>query len=213
MNDVRERDDLTLEEQQERSRESVRRERERHKIVLALAMCAFLAGDRPTLHGQTRSNVQTTSTRRPDVRFLPTPQNVVEAMLKLAEVGPGDVVYDLGSGDGRIPIAAAARFGARGVGIEIDPALVRQSSENAGKAGVADRVRFVVGDLFEADISDATVVTLFLLPGLNIDLIPKLRQLRRGSRIVSHHFAMGDRWLPDKEQDVSGLMIYRWTVP
>lgn len=152
-------------------------------------------------------------TRRPDVRFLATPQNVVEAMLALAKVTSADVVYDLGSGDGRIPITAARLYGARGVGVEIDPQLVRASEENARKAGVEQTVRFVAGDLFQADIRDATVVTLFLMPGLNIDLIPKLRsELRPGSRIVSHHFAMGDRWLPDETRDVNGLEIYLWVV-
>jgi cyclopropane fatty-acyl-phospholipid synthase-like methyltransferase len=152
--------------------------------------------------------------RRPDVRFLPTPENVVEAMLQLAQVGPSDVVYDLGSGDGRIPIMAAQKFGARGVGIEIDPALVRQSEENARKAGVDASVRFVIGDLFQADIREATVVALFLLPGMNIELIPKLKsQLRPGARIVAHHFAMGDRWLPDETRDVNGLEIFLWRIP
>ena len=132
-------------------------------------------------------------------------------MLDLAHVTAADVVFDLGSGDGRIPIAAAKKYGARGVGIEIDEQLVRLAQENAIKAGVADRVRFVRGDLFQADLSPATVVTLFLLPSLNIRLIPKFRQeLRPGARIVSHHFAMGDVWLPDVEQDVSGLTIYLW---
>ena len=152
--------------------------------------------------------------RRPDVRFLSTPDNVVEAMLELAEVMPADVVYDLGSGDGRIPIAAAKKYGARAVGVEIDPALVRQSEENARRAGVEPSVRFVTGDLFEVDIRPATVVTLFLLPGMNIDLIPKLRtQLRPGARIVSHHFAMGDLWLPDETRDVNGLEIFLWRIP
>ena len=135
-------------------------------------------------------------------------------MLELADVTPADVVYDLGSGDGRIPIAAAKLFGARGVGVEIDPALVRWSEDNARKAGVEASVRFVTGDLFQADIREATVVTLFLLPGINIDLIPKLRaQLRPGARIVSHHFAMGDRWLPDETRDVNGLEIFLWRIP
>jgi cyclopropane fatty-acyl-phospholipid synthase-like methyltransferase len=152
--------------------------------------------------------------RRPDVRFLPTPQNVVEAMLDLAGVTAADVVYDLGSGDGRIPITAARKYGARGVGIEIDPALVRQSEENARAAGVDHLVRFVTGDLFAADIHEASVVTLFLLPGMNIDLIPKFRsELRPGSRIVSHHFAMADRWLPDERRDVNGLEIFLWRMP
>jgi SAM-dependent methyltransferase len=151
--------------------------------------------------------------RRPGVRYLPTPENVVEAMLRLAAVGPADVVYDLGSGDGRIPIAAAQRFGARGVGIEIDPALVQVSREHARSAGVESSVRFVEGDLFEADLREATVVTLFLLPGMNIDLIPKLKaELRPGARVVSHHFAMGGRWEPDETRDVNGLEIFLWRI-
>ena len=151
--------------------------------------------------------------KRPDVRFLATPQNVVDAMLELAQVTSNDVVYDLGSGDGRIPITAARLYGARGVGIEIDPRLVRSSEENAVKAGVQWLVTFHTGDLFDADLRDATVVTLFLLPGLNIQLIPKLRsELRPGSRIVSHHFAMGDRWVPDESRDVNGLEIYLWKI-
>lgn len=153
------------------------------------------------------------TSHRPDVRFLPTPDNVVDAMLELAHVSASDVVFDLGSGDGRIPIAAAKKYGARGVGIEIDDQLIRVSRENAVKAGVADRVTFIHGDLFQADISQASVVTLFLLPSLNMQLIPKFkRELRPGARIVSHHFAMGDVWVPDAEQDVSGLTIYLWNI-
>jgi precorrin-6B methylase 2 len=172
---------------------------------LALAACLALA-----LAGASTS----AQTRRPDVRFLATPQNVVDSMLALAHVTRGDVVYDLGSGDGRIPITAAQRYGARGVGVEIDPRLVRLSEENAARAGVSHLVRFVAGDLFAADIREATVVTLFLLPGLNIELIPKLRaELRPGSRVVSHHFAMGDRWTPDETRDVDGLEIFLWRVP
>jgi len=152
-------------------------------------------------------------TKQPDVRFVPSPDSVVEAMLTLAGVGAGDVVYDLGSGDGRIPIAAAQRYGAFGVGIEIDAKLNREAADNARKAGVADRVRFLTQDLFETDISQATVVTLFLLPRVNQELIPKLkRELRPGTRIVSHQFDMGEQWPPDKSQDVNGLMIYLWTI-
>ena len=151
--------------------------------------------------------------RRPDVRFLATPQNVVDAMLDLAQVTASDVVYDLGAGAGVIPSTAARRFGARCVGVEIDQKLVRESEENARKGGVEQAVRFVTGDLFEADIREATVVTLFLMPGINIDLIPKFKaQLRPGARIVSHHFAMGDRWLPDETRDVDGLEIFLWRV-
>src|SRR5215467_4374195 len=149
----------------------------------------------------------------PDVRYVPTPQNVVEEMLEMAHVTAADVVYDLGSGDGRIPITAAAKYGARGVGIEIEPRLVRESIDNAAKAGVADRVRFVVGDLFEADIRDATVVTLFLLPRVNLELLPKLRrELRPGTRIVSHQYHFGSEWPPEESREIDGLTIYRWTV-
>jgi tRNA A58 N-methylase Trm61 len=156
---------------------------------------------------------QSTTLRRPDVLYVPTPDNVVLAMLNMAQVTRGDVVYDLGSGDGRIPIAAARMFGARGVGIEIDPALVRRANENLATSGVADRVVFLNQDLFDADLSQATVVTLFLLQGLNLKLLPKLqRELKPGARIVSHHFDMGDAWPPDLAQDVDGLTIYMWTI-
>ena len=152
-------------------------------------------------------------TRQPDVRYVPSPDSVVDAMLELARVTAGDVVYDLGSGDGRIPIAAAQRYGAFGVGVEIDAKLNRVAADNAKKAGVTDRVRFLTQDLFEAEIGQASVVTLFLLPRINQDLIPKLkRELRPGTRIVSHQFDMGEQWPPEKSQDVNGLMIYLWTI-
>jgi predicted O-methyltransferase YrrM len=151
--------------------------------------------------------------RRPDVKFVPSPESVVDAMLQLARVTAADVVYDLGSGDGRIPIAAAKMYGARGVGIEIDPIRIRESNDNLRKAGVGDRVVFLNQDLFEANISEATVVTLFLLPKLNLQLMPKLKkELRPGARVVSHQFHMGDDWPPDQSQDVGGLMIYLWTI-
>jgi cyclopropane fatty-acyl-phospholipid synthase-like methyltransferase len=152
-------------------------------------------------------------TKQPDVRYVPSPDSVVDAMLALAQVTAADVVYDLGSGDGRIPIVAAQRYGAFGVGVELDAKLNREAADNARKAGVTDRVRFLTQDLFEADISQATVVTLFLLPRINQELIPKLRrELRPGTRIVSHQFDMGERWPPEKSQDVNGLMIYLWTI-
>src|SRR5580765_3316601 len=152
------------------------------------------------------------SPQRPDVRFLPTPQNVVDAMLTLAHVTPADVVFDLGSGDGRIPIAAATKFGARGVGVEIDADLITQSNRNARKAGVADRVRFLQQDLFKTDLSEATVVTLYLSNSINFRLRPLLEKLKPGTRIVSHRFTFGD-WKPDAEQKLEGTMIYLWTVP
>ena len=133
-----------------------------------------------------------------DVPYVQTPDRVVHEMLALAAVGADDVVYDLGAGDGRIVIAAARWRGARGVGIEIDPALVQQARRDATRAGVADRVRFEAGDLFAADLREATVVTLYLSPELNARLYSRLTsQLRPGARIVSHQFAMGD-WAPDR---------------
>jgi SAM-dependent methyltransferase len=152
--------------------------------------------------------------KQPDVRYVPTPQNVVEAMLALARVTSRDLVYDLGSGDGRIPITAATIYGARGVGIEIDPFHLRDAVDNARKAGVSDRVRFLNQDLFEADIHEASVVTLFLLPQVNERLAPKLkRELRAGTRIVSHQYGLGSDWPPEQTQDVGGLTIYLWTLP
>jgi SAM-dependent methyltransferase len=149
----------------------------------------------------------------PDAPYVPTPQPVVEAMLALARVGPADVVYDLGSGDGRIPITAAERFGARGVGIEIDPFMVSQAEGNRARSPARDRVRFITGDLFDADLSEATVVTLFLFPKINARLVPKLRrELRPGSRIVAHHFDLGPEWPADEAREVNGLMIYLWVV-
>jgi precorrin-6B methylase 2 len=149
-----------------------------------------------------------------DVIFLPTPPDVVSAMLDLAKVTKDDVVYDLGSGDGRTPITAAKEYGAHGVGVEFNPKLVALSRQNAENAGVSDRVRFVNADLFETDLSEASVVTLYLLGSLNQKLLPKLqRELKPGSRIVSHAFTMGDLWKPDAERTVNGKTIYLWIVP
>jgi precorrin-6B methylase 2 len=151
--------------------------------------------------------------REPDVIYVPTPPEVVAEMLRMAKVKTGDVLYDLGSGDGRIPIMAARKYGIRAVGIDIDPKRIVEANENARIAGVTDKVRFIQGDLFQADISEATVVTLYLLESLNVKLRPKLlRELRPGTRIVSHAFRMGD-WQPEKEAEVNGNMIYFWTVP
>jgi len=151
--------------------------------------------------------------------YVPTPQPVVFRMLELAQVSEEDVVYDLGSGDGRIVIAAAKEFGARGVGIEIDPELVKLARRKAKRAGVADRVEFRQGDLFEADISEATVVTLYLWPTMNDRLRPKLRkELSPGNRVVSHDFGIGE-WSPDTTvtlgsntlQDTEN-QIFLWTI-
>jgi precorrin-6B methylase 2 len=152
--------------------------------------------------------------RTPDVPYVPTANNVVQAMLKLAGVKNTDVVYDLGCGDGRIVITAAREFGAaQGVGIDINPERIKEARENAQKAGVTDRVRFVESDLFTADIKEATVVTLYLLTSVNERLRPKLlAELKPGTRVVSNTFGMGD-WKPDKEEEIDGRRIMLWTVP
>ncbi len=151
-------------------------------------------------------------TRTPDVPFVPTPTAVVNAMLSVARVTKNDVVYDLGSGDGRIVIAAAKKYGARGVGIDISASLVAQAKAAATAAGVDDKVTFIEGDLFEQDLSKATVVTLYLLPAVNLKLKPTLLKLKPGTRIVSHAFDMGD-WKPEKTEIVDGRSVYFWTVP
>ncbi|MFW7381322.1 MAG: SAM-dependent methyltransferase [Oligoflexus sp.] len=151
--------------------------------------------------------------READVVYVPTPQEVVDLMLNLAKVSKNDVVYDLGSGDGRIPITAAKKYGVKATGIEIRPELVKEARENAEKEGVADKAQFMQQDLFKTDFSEATVVTLYLLPSLNVKLRPKLLQeLKPGSRIVSHAFDMGE-WKPDQVEELNGKRVYLWTVP
>jgi len=178
--------------------------------VAAAAVLATLAGcalphDTPRL------------TQQLDAPFVPTEDAAVAVMLREARVGPGDVVYDLGSGDGRIVIAAAKDFGARGVGIELDPALIRQSQDAAVRAGVTDRTTFVWKDIFEADLSPATVVTVYLFPEVNERLLPKFRrELRPGTRVVSHQYAIGD-WKPARSLLIQGPSrshtLLFWTVP
>ena len=157
-----------------------------------------------------------------EVPFVVSPEPVTLAMLSIARVGPRDVVYDLGSGDGRIVITAARRFGARGLGVELSPQLVDRSRDNARRAGVADRAEFRVQDLFETDLSPATVITMYLLPEVNLQLRPKLLALKPGTRIVSHDWDLGD-WKPDRTRVVDapdkpvGLekksRVHLWTVP
>jgi SAM-dependent methyltransferase len=152
--------------------------------------------------------------RELDVPYVPTRGDVVEEMLRMADVKPDDVVYDLGCGDGRIVIMAAQKFGARGVGIDIDPRRIEEARANAARAGVADRAEFRLGDLFNADIREATVVTLYLLPDVNVRLKPKLlRDLRPGTRIVSHDFTMGDDWPAERALKLTNDTIYFWTIP
>ncbi|MCL4800562.1 MAG: methyltransferase domain-containing protein [Burkholderiales bacterium] len=149
-----------------------------------------------------------------EVDFVPSEPEVVEAMLALADVRAGDMVYDLGCGDGRIVITAARKYGARGVGIDIDPARIAEANENAKRARVADKVRFRQGDVFAADFHDATVVTLFLRTDYNRKLRPRLlAQLKPGTRIVSHEHDFAEDWPPEKTVRVAGKPVHRWTVP
>ena len=181
----------------------------RHRIVtfaLALAVISVLPG-------AAQQQAQEQPLRRPDIHWVPTPPVVVDAMLKLANVKPSDVVYDLGCGDGVIVATAAQKYGARAVGIDIDPQRVKEATERAQKMGVSDKVKIVQGDLFEADIKEASVVTLYLLESLNIKLMPKLKsELKPGTRIVSQTFGMGSEWPPDKTVEVNGLPVHLWTI-
>ena len=153
------------------------------------------------------------ATRTPDVHFVPTPMDVVDTMLSVAKVSKNDRLFDLGSGDGRIVITAAKRFGTRGTGIDIDPQRITESNRNADTAGVKQLVEFRQADLFQTDLRSATVITLYLLPRLNVQLRPKLfEELRPGSRIVSHAFDMGD-WQADSTINVGGRTVYYWLMP
>ena len=177
----------------------------RRHLILGVAAAGALSG---CALGPTT----TARARTPDVVFVPTPEAVIDEMFRLAKVSGKDVLYDLGSGDGRIPITAARRFGTRGLGIDIDPQRIEDANRNAQLAGVTDKVRFVLGDLFELDLAPATVITLYLLPALNLKLRPKLFKLVPGTRIVSHDFDMGD-WKPDQSVSVRGRSVHFWTVP
>jgi ribosomal protein L11 methylase PrmA len=177
--------------------------------LLALALTVVVAG----LAASPASAQTAAPTRRPDVIFVPTPEAVVEAMLQVANVTKSDVVYDLGCGDGRIPVTAAKKYGARGFCFDIDPQRISEAKENVAKNNVGNLVTVVHADLFETDLSGASVVTLYLLPSLNVKLMPKLmKELKPGTRIVSHAFDMGD-WKPEKELDVDGRKVYFWTIP
>jgi SAM-dependent methyltransferase len=165
----------------------------------------------PKVYAQTEIQI---AQREPDVVYVPTSTEVVDQMLELAKVSKNDVIYDLGSGDGRIPITAAQKYGARGIGIDINPERIKEANKNARQANVTDRVKFLQQDLFTSDISKATVVTLYLLPELNVRLRPELfRQLKPGTRVVSNSFDMGD-WKPDRVvRTQGGSVIYFWTIP
>jgi len=147
-----------------------------------------------------------------DAPYVPTPPRVVDAMLKMARVTGSDVVYDLGCGDGRIPIAAALKFGTRGVGIDLDPKRIEDATENAKAAGVTDKVKFVAENVFDTDFRDATVVFLYMSLDVNQRLMPKLKSLKPGSRIVSHVFDMGPAWPPDERGETEGKTYYLWVI-
>lgn len=148
-----------------------------------------------------------------DVPYVPTPMDVVEAMLDLAKVGKNDVVYDLGCGDGRIVVTAAKKYGATGIGVDLNPDRIEDANRNAQEQGVTGKVKFYEGNLFDFDFSKANVLTLYLLPDVNLKLKPKiLKEMKPGSRVVSHAFDMGD-WKPDKQISVDGRTVYFWTVP
>ena len=180
----------------------------RNRLWLVFLALSLLVAGPPAAQAQAQK-----APRTPDVIFVPTPQEVVEDMLRLVNVKKGDVLYDLGSGDGRIPITAAKLYGVRAVGIDIDPQRIAEAQENAKKAGVTHLVEFRNADLFTSDFREATVVTLYLLPELNVKLRPRLLQeLKPGTRIASHQFDMGD-WKADKKLESSGRVIYFWLIP
>ena len=186
--------------------------RQRFPVAFAVAlMAAFaLCPTSPTLHHAAAQDAIFESKKI--VPFVPSPQEVVDKMIDLAGVKKGDVVYDMGSGDGRIVITAAKK-GARAVGFEIDGDLVKESRENLKKAGVQNLAEIRQQDILTVDFSPATVVTMYLLPDVNLKLKPNLlSQLKPGSRVVSHSFDMGD-WKPDKVERVDGRTIYLWTIP
>lgn len=181
------------------------------KLCVAVAMLALAATVRVPVFTAQQAEAPV---RRPDIYWVPTQDPVVDAMLKLANVTKNDVVYDLGCGDGKIVIAAA-RLGARGVGIDIDPQRIREANANAAKAGVTDRVRFVLGDIYDpaVKISEASVVTLYLLQSLNEKLRPRLQaELKPGTRVVSNTFSMGAEWPEERKETVNGTNIYFWTI-
>ncbi len=160
-----------------------------------------------------RAHAQAQPVPRLDVPFVPTPQQVVDKMLELAKIGKGDFLIDLGSGDGRIPVTAAQRYGVKALGVDINPQRISEANERAKKAGVTNLVEFRQQDLFKTDLSQANVLTMYLLPSVNLKLRPKiLSEMKPGSRVVSHAFDMGD-WKPEQKVSVDGRTVFLWTVP
>lgn len=193
-------------------------------MIGVFALVASGCGEHPRF-ANTNANVPEVTSATPDpqdeapkldVPFVPTPNEVVDEMLSMAGVKKDDLLYDLGSGDGRIPITAAKRFGTKGVGIDLDPIRVKEAKENAEKENVTELVRFIEGDIFKEDFSEATVVTLYLLPQVNLKLKPELLKMKPGTRVVSHNYDMGD-WKPEnsKKLTINGRdhYVYFWRVP
>lgn len=199
-------------------------------LILSLFLCASCGENRIAEEAKARNentaviNSATASataspaaTRELDVPYVPTHEMIVDEMLKMAQVKGSDVLYDLGSGDGRIPITAAQRFGTRGVGIDLNPVRIKEANANAEKAKVTEKVKFIEGDIFQQDFNEATVLTLYLLPDVNLKLRPKILQIKPGTRVVSHNYNMGD-WEPEsvkelKTPDGVTHYVYYWRVP
>ena len=187
--------------------------RTRRELLHSSAALALTYALPAGLIGSARAQAQDEIARPLDVPYVPTPVPVVDAMLDLAKVAKSDIVYDLGCGDGRIVVRAASRFGCRGVGVDLNPERVKEAKANAVRAGVTELTRFEVGDVFEFDFSDASVVTMYLLPSVNLKLRPRLlKELKPGTRLVSHDFHMGD-WAPQTTREVGRSRIYLWTIP
>jgi SAM-dependent methyltransferase len=181
------------------------------RTVAVLALAAFAATAAAQAQKKEEFTPQVGQAGK-DVIWVPTPEELVERMLRMAQTTPNDFVIDLGSGDGRIAIAAAKKFNARAMGIEYNPDMVEVSNRNAAKEGVAGKARFVKADIFESDFSQATIITMYLLPGLNLKLRPKLLDMKPGTRIVSHQFNMDD-WQPDEVTNIDGRRAYFWLIP
>lgn len=197
-------------------------------LILGVFLCIACGENRITEEAKNKNantasrvtaeaNTSPTETVKLDVPYVPTHQTIVDEMLAMAKVGKDDILYDLGSGDGRIPITAAQRFGTRGVGIDLNPVRVKEANENAEKAKVTDKVKFIEGDIFKQDFSEATVLTLYLLPEVNLKLRPKILEMKPGTRVVSHNYHMED-WEAEstkelKTPDGEIHYIYFWRVP
>ena len=185
----------------------------RREILRGSATLAFAHALPLGLIGTARAQAQDEIARSLDVPYVPTPVPVVDAMLDMAQVGKADIVYDLGCGDGRIVVRAATRFGCKGVGVDLNPERVKEAKANAARARVSELTRFEVGDVFEFDFSAASVVTMYLLPSVNLKLRPRLlKELKPGTRLVSHDFHMGD-WAAERTREVGRSRIYLWTIP